>query len=84
MPDQDLIDQNNPDPKLRMRPVVGIEIFASERRAGPDGWKGNLYVPDSGHTWNARLQPVDQGRLSVSVCGPFGFLCSQEIWQRTR
>ena len=83
-PDQTRRDSANPDPKLRARPLLGIQVFTSGRRAGPDGWKGTLYVPDSGRTWDARLALDGRATLQVSICGPMGLLCATESWSRVK
>ena len=84
VPDPSVPDLHNPEPRLRMRPVLGIQIFSSVRRAGSNGWKGHIYVPESGNTYVSRINTVDRGQLQVSYCGPLGFFCTREIWTRTR
>ena len=84
LPDESVYDLQNPEPRLRARPVLGIQIFNSIRRSGVDGWKGYLYVPESGYTYVSRLRSLNRGQIQVSTCGPLGFFCSSEIWTRTR
>lgn len=84
LPDPSVYDQYNPEPRLRTRPVLGIMIFTSTRRAGTSGWKGHMYVPESGYTYVSRLISVDHAHMRVSICGPMGFFCSSETWTRTR
>lgn len=84
LPDQSLPDIQNPEPRLRTRPVLGIQVFTGIRPAGTHGWKGHMYLPESGRTFVSRLISLDKGQLQVSMCGPMGLLCSREVWTRTR
>lgn len=84
VPDPTRKDLNNPQARLRIRPLTGIELFTSERRAGNEGWKVWLYNPEDGSTNPARLVPLDRQTLEVSVCKFFNLLCSSETWVRTR
>lgn len=84
MPDPSITDSQNPEPRLRTRPVLGIEIFTGLRPAGTSGWKGHMYVPETGGTYVSRLISQDRGHLKASTCGPMGFFCTQETWLRTR
>jgi uncharacterized protein (DUF2147 family) len=84
LPEPALKDLNNPEPRLRTRPVLGIQIFVGERRVGMAGWKGHMYIPESGHTYVSRMMVLERTRLQVSVCGPMGFFCTREEWLRTR
>ena len=44
LPDSNIKDLQNPEARLRPRPVLGIEIFTGTRRT-QNGWKGHMYVP---------------------------------------
>ena len=83
LPDTSIKDLQNPEARLRARPVLGIEIFTGIRRT-QNGWKGHIYVPESGHTYVSRVVNVERGQLQVSYCGPLGFFCTREVWTRTR
>ena len=83
-PDASLKDINNPEPRLRLRPVLGIQIFIGERRTSASGWKGLMYMPETGHTYVSRLTPLERNRLQAETCGPMGFFCTREEWTRTR
>ena len=84
MPDTTGMDLNNPEPRLRPRPILGIQIFVAARASGPNGWKGKMYVPETGHTYDSRLISLGRNRLEVETCGPMGFFCTREVWTRTR
>lgn len=83
LPDISIKDLQNPEARLRPRPVLGIEIFTGIRRT-PNGWKGHMYVPESGNTYVSRIANAERNQLQVSYCGPLGFFCTRETWTRTR
>src|SRR5437660_1467116 len=47
------VDKDNPDPSLRMRPVIGLSLFRDMKRTADNQWQGVIYVPDDGRTYNA-------------------------------
>ncbi len=56
-------DVANPDPALRDRPMLGLEILHGFAWDG-DAWRGRVYDPISGNTYACRLD-VDHGRLEI-------------------
>jgi uncharacterized protein (DUF2147 family) len=65
------LDDNNPDPSLRKRPVVGLEIISGMAATGSNTWKGRLYNSDDGHTYTAYAK-LSGNALEVKGCwGPF-------------
>jgi uncharacterized protein (DUF2147 family)/surface polysaccharide O-acyltransferase-like enzyme len=63
----ELRDVNNPDPRKRNRPVLGLEILHAAR--GPTGsrreWSGTIYDPVSGHTYRCTVQLDGDDRLRL-------------------
>jgi uncharacterized protein (DUF2147 family) len=65
------VDANNPDPKLRGRPVQGIMILNGFK---PNGavWSGTIYDPRAGKSYKSTLALLTSGNLQVKGCwGPF-------------
>ena len=62
----DLRDRRNPDPALRQRPVVGLQILRG-LTARPDGtWTGgHIYDPSSGNTYTCHLALDGEDRLRL-------------------
>lgn len=59
-------DRENPDPALRERLIVGLEILQGLRYAGDRRWiDGTIYDPETGETYRCTLQLMDDGRLDV-------------------
>ena len=73
-------DRNNPDPKLRARPLAGLTILSGFTDAG-SVWKGRIYDPESGRSYRSELEKRD-GTLRVKGClGPF---CRTQVWKPAR
>jgi uncharacterized protein (DUF2147 family) len=75
------VDRSNPDPALRSRPLVGIEIVRGLRETSPGVWAGGrLYNPDDGRTYtgSARLRG---GLLELKGCA-FKMACRSQTWRR--
>ncbi len=65
------LDDNNPNPALRKRPVVGLQIIDNMAPTGSNTWKGKLYNSDDGRTYTAYAS-VSGAALEVKGCwGPF-------------
>lgn len=65
------LDDHNPNPALRSRPVVGLQIINNMGSTGPNTWKGKLYNSDDGKTYTAYAK-LQGNALEVKGCwGPF-------------
>lgn len=73
-------DENNPDPALRKRSIVGIPLTKDIRPAG-DRYAGSIYNPENGKTYSITMQVKGPSKLEVEGC-VFGFLCGGESWSR--
>jgi uncharacterized protein (DUF2147 family) len=75
-------DINNPDPKLRLRPLNGLRTLWGFSRSG-SAWKGGrAYDPKSGKSYRTTLQLNRDGSLKVSGC--VLFVCDSRRWTRYR
>lgn len=75
-------DVQNPDPKLRDRPVVGITIMSGAKKSGDNGWSGKLYNSQDGQTYNGTLTVVDKNHLKLQGCVLGGLICQGPTWTR--
>jgi uncharacterized protein (DUF2147 family) len=79
--DAKALDSNNPDPKLKTRPVLGIPMLWGFQSAGPGKWTGGkIYDPNSGKTYDSRLGVTGAGTLKVEGC--VAVLCQAQTWKR--
>ncbi|WP_084030764.1 DUF2147 domain-containing protein [Bradyrhizobium paxllaeri] len=74
-------DDKNPDPSLKKRPIIGLQLFADMRPAKANTWSGRIYNADSGQTYASTVTQLDPARLEVRGC--VGALCGSELWTRT-
>jgi len=74
-------DNKNPDPSLRNRPIIGIQLFLDMQQSAANSWSGRIYNADDGQSYASTVTALDQGRLEVRGC--VGALCGTEIWTRT-
>ncbi|MBI1814199.1 MAG: DUF2147 domain-containing protein [Deltaproteobacteria bacterium] len=59
-------DNRNPDPALRDRPLVGIQILAGLEAIDARAWSGGtIYDPASGNTYRCSLQLDGENRLRL-------------------
>ena len=64
----DLRDRYNPEPALRDRPIVGLEVLRGLQDSGdgPSAWVGGtIYDPASGSTYRCSLQLETDNRLRL-------------------
>jgi uncharacterized protein (DUF2147 family) len=74
------VDDKNPNPERASRPIVGLQIFANMRAAGPNKWSGHIYNADDGKTYESNVSVVGPSALKVEGC--VGALCGSETWSR--
>jgi uncharacterized protein (DUF2147 family) len=75
-------DRNNPDPRLRGRPIVGLPILTGFVRSGSVWNGGRAYDPKSGRSYRSTLALNPDGSLKVTGC--VLFICESRRWTRTR
>jgi uncharacterized protein (DUF2147 family) len=80
---QSEFDTRNPNPALRSRPLIGLNILSGFTRQGDDSYKGGtIYNPEDGKTYRSEFKAKADGRLEVKGCvGPF---CQTQVWTPAR
>ncbi len=76
------LDANNPDPALRGRSVVGVQIVTAQTPTA-DGYEGSLYNPKDGKTYSGSLKMTGPDTVVVSGC-VLGVLCKSQTWRRAK
>jgi uncharacterized protein (DUF2147 family) len=71
-------DINNPDPRLRSRPILGMPILTGFSQAGSQWTGGHAYDPHSGRSYRASLALNASGTLAVTGC--LFFICRTKEW----
>lgn len=60
------VDQKNPDPALRNRPLLGLEVMKHVTPAGKDMWEGGAcYDPQSGKSYRCKMKLAAPDRLEM-------------------
>ncbi len=84
-PDRSKIDDKNPDPVLRDRELLGLDLFAGFHFDGDDRWiDGRIYDPNSGKTYRCIITVVDDNTLKVRGYVGVPILGRTEIWTRKK
>jgi uncharacterized protein (DUF2147 family) len=74
------VDDKNPNPALKKRPMIGLPLFSGMRPAGPGKWSGQIYNADDGSTYASNVSVTGADTLRVEGC--VGALCGGENWTR--
>jgi uncharacterized protein (DUF2147 family) len=78
-------DENNPDPKLRKRPVMGLVILRDLVYDKDNLWvNGLIYDPDSGDDYNCKMTLKDDNTLELRGYVGFPLFGRTEVWTRKR
>jgi uncharacterized protein (DUF2147 family) len=81
-PDVPRTDVHNPDPRLRVRPILGMKVLSGFSGAGTAWTGGRAYDPKSGKSYRSSLGLAADGSLEVTGC--ILFFCQTRHWRRQR
>lgn len=77
------IDRENPDAKLRKKPLIGLVILRDLQRTEEGRWKhGTIYDPENGKTYKSRLTLVSPKQLDVRGFIGFALIGRTTEWTR--
>ena len=74
------VDDKNPNPALKRRPMIGLPLFSGMRPTAPGKWSGRIYNADDGSTYVSNVSVTGPDTLRVEGC--VGALCGGENWTR--
>jgi uncharacterized protein (DUF2147 family) len=73
-------DERNPNPALKNRDLIGVQLMTGLTRKGA-GWAGGRgYDPDRGMNFRAEITPQANGSLRVKGC--VGPICEVQVWTK--
>ena len=76
-------DKHNPDPAMRNRPVIGIQIVFGMKPSGtPDKWNGQVYNAEDGKTYSGIITMQGARNLKLEGCVLGGLICKGQTWTR--
>lgn len=62
--------------------LIGTKLLEDYRPGGAGHWKGRVYVPDMGRSFQSTIDEIDNDHLKISGCILGGLLCRSQIWRR--
>lgn len=74
------VDDKNPNPALRKRPMIGLSLFSGMQPVAAGKWSGQIYNADDGSTYASSVAVTGPDTLRVEGC--VGALCGGETWTR--
>ena len=78
------VDKNNPNPSLRNRPTLGLEILKDFTFDGKDEWKdGTIYDPKSGKTYSCYMRMENKNKLKIRGFIGVSMLGRTTYWTRS-
>ncbi len=82
-PGQPKADLHNPNPLLRNRPIMGLELLKGFVYKGHNRWKkGTIYDPNLGKTYKCKMWLEGNDTLKVRGYIGFSFLGRNATWHR--
>jgi uncharacterized protein (DUF2147 family) len=74
------VDDKNPNPALKQRPMIGLPLFSGMQPAAANKWSGQIYNADDGGTYASSVSVAGPDTLRVEGC--VGAICGGENWTR--
>lgn len=78
------VDENNPDPALRTRPVLNLELLKDFTFNGSTWEDGTIYDPKSGKTYSCKMTLKDNNTLKLRGYVGISLLGRTEVWTRVK
>ncbi len=78
-----VVDRENPNPNLRSRSLIGLQLIEGLTYIGKNVWeKGTIYNPDNGKTYKCKMILSALNRLEVRGFVGIPLLGATSIWTR--
>ena len=78
-----VLDDTNPDPRLRTRPACGLEILRMRWNADKQNFEGSLYDPQTGKSYTGTVSLNSAGALKLrGYVLKIPLLGRTELWSR--
>lgn len=83
IPGQPILDRENPNPALRTRTLLGLQLMEGFSYSGRNVWEGGvIYNPDNGKTYKCKITLSAPNRLEVRGFIGFSLFGRTSIWSR--
>lgn len=79
------MDDQNPNPQLRTRPILGLVFLKDFEYKGDDKWdEGTIYDPKSGKTYSCYMKVINQDKMEVKGYIGISLIGRSQTWSRVR
>jgi len=75
-------DAMNKDPKLRTRPILGLQILTLHPSDKPKIFNGQIYNPQDGNTYSGYVEVLGPNKIRLNGCILYNIICKGEDWTR--
>lgn len=75
------VDDKNPDPSMKNRPMLGMPILIGMKQTQPNRWDGKIYDATRGSLFDSHISVNRTDMLEVRGCVA-GIFCGGEDWKR--
>lgn len=75
-------DLRNPDPALRSRPMLGLQILRLLPSAKPGIYDGEIYNPEDGNTYSGYVEMLGPDFIRLNGCVLYNIICQGQDWVR--
>ena len=78
-----VVDRENPNPNLRSRPLIGLQLMEGFTYIGKNIWEnGTIYNPNNGKTYRRKMILSAPNRLEVKGFIGIPLLGATSVWTR--
>ena len=83
--DPSRLDDKNPEPDLRSRPLLGLTILTGFTQEADGRWVGGrIYDPNSGNTYRGTITVIDDDTLDLRGFVGISLFGRTETWRRRK
>lgn len=82
MPVESFTDMRNPDPALRGRPMLGLQILSLVPGSKPNIYDGTIYNPEDGNSYSGYVEMLGPDLIRLNGCVLYNIICRGEEWVR--
>lgn len=85
VPGTPILDRKNPNPGLRKKPLIGVQILVDFAFAGHKLWKnGKIYNSSNGKIYSGNFSLISPDKLKVRGYIGISAIGGSTIWTRTK
>ncbi len=82
MPVESFTDMRNPDPALRSRPMMGLQILTLLPSTKPNIYDGEIYNPKDGNIYSGYVEMLGPDLIKLNGCVLYNLICQGQDWVR--